>query len=150
MSNGASYVHMRIRGELENYIKAQYFAKSPLSKDVMRVLFQKLGLKVVGQFRAPLHRRKKLRDEKALYALAILYAAGAMLVGGGDFQRGVNVLAILGVDKGFEHGFLALPLQLLQSIPKAGQIFLIGGTVRQNDVLVGHLNFIHFRQLHLK
>ena len=30
MSNGASYVHMRIRGELENYIKAQYFAKSPV------------------------------------------------------------------------------------------------------------------------
>ena len=27
MSNGASYVHMKIRGELENYIKAQYFAK---------------------------------------------------------------------------------------------------------------------------
>lgn len=30
MSNGASYVHMKIRGELENYIKAQYFAKSPV------------------------------------------------------------------------------------------------------------------------
>ena len=30
MPNGANYVHKQLRTELENYIKSQYFGKSPL------------------------------------------------------------------------------------------------------------------------
>lgn len=30
MSNGANYVHMQLRGGLENYIKSQYFGKTPV------------------------------------------------------------------------------------------------------------------------
>lgn len=30
MSNGANSIHKQLRSELENYIKAQYFGKSPL------------------------------------------------------------------------------------------------------------------------
>ena len=30
MSNGANFVHKQLRLELEDYIKSQYFGKSPL------------------------------------------------------------------------------------------------------------------------
>ena len=30
MSNGANSVHKQLRSELENYIKSQYFGKSPI------------------------------------------------------------------------------------------------------------------------
>lgn len=30
MSNGANSIHKQLRSELEDYIKAQYFGKSPL------------------------------------------------------------------------------------------------------------------------
>lgn len=44
MSYGANAIHKRLRTELENYIKAQYFEKSPLLLDALSDLLDKEGL----------------------------------------------------------------------------------------------------------
>ena len=44
MSNGANYVHMQLRGELENYIKSQYFGKTPVLLDAINDRLDDEGL----------------------------------------------------------------------------------------------------------
>lgn len=44
MSDGANYVHKELRNELENYIKSQYFGKSPLLLEAVESRLDKEGL----------------------------------------------------------------------------------------------------------
>ena len=44
MSEGANYIHKQLRTELENYIKAQYFGKSPLLLEAIGPRLDKEGL----------------------------------------------------------------------------------------------------------
>lgn len=44
MSDGANYIHRELRQDLENYIKSQYFGKSPLLMDAIDSRLDKEGL----------------------------------------------------------------------------------------------------------
>ena len=44
MSNGANSVHINLRTELENYIKSQYFGKSPFLLSALHSRFDKEGI----------------------------------------------------------------------------------------------------------
>ena len=44
MTNGANGVHLQLRNALENYIKSQYFGKSPILLDATRDKLNREGV----------------------------------------------------------------------------------------------------------
>ena len=44
MANGANFIHKQLRNELENYIKTQYFSKSPILLSALSDIIDKEGV----------------------------------------------------------------------------------------------------------
>ena len=44
MVNGANFIHKQLRNELENYIKTQYFSKSPILLSALSDIIDKEGV----------------------------------------------------------------------------------------------------------
>lgn len=44
MANGANFIHKQLRNELGNYIKTQYFSKSPILLSALSDIIDKEGV----------------------------------------------------------------------------------------------------------